>query len=74
MPLGKNVRYRVHTTKTGKKIRLAFKGNTVIEAKNLKTGKIHTPSEFARDKKKSKMRRINQKKSSYKKVRRVKHG
>lgn len=32
MPLGKNVRYRVKTTKSGKKIRLAFRGNKVIEA------------------------------------------
>jgi len=49
MPI-KNARYRTKTTKTGKKIRLAFKGNKVVEAKNLKTGKIHTPVEFKRDK------------------------
>lgn len=33
MPL-KNVRYRVKTTPKGK-VRLAFRGNTVIEAKKL---------------------------------------
>ncbi len=40
MPLPKGTRYRVKTTKSGKKIRLAFaKGsNRVIEAKNLATG------------------------------------
>jgi len=62
MPLGKNVKYRVKRTKTGKKIRLAFKGNKVIEAKNLDSGAIHTPQEFARDRKKKK---------AIKKVRRV---
>ena len=40
-------RYRVKTTKSGKKIRLAFKGQgKVVEAKNLKTGATHTPAEF----------------------------
>lgn len=38
MPLGKNVRYRVKTTSKGK-VRLAFKGNKVIEAKKLHTKK-----------------------------------
>jgi len=51
MPLPKGTRFRVKTTKTGKKIRLAFRGNKVIEAKNLKTGKTHTPAEFVADKK-----------------------
>ena len=39
MPLPEGTRYRVKTTKSDKKIRLAFaKGtNTVIEAKSLKT-------------------------------------
>ncbi|MBE3142622.1 MAG: hypothetical protein IMZ61_01680 [Planctomycetes bacterium] len=54
MPLPKGTRVRVKTTKTGKKIRLAFRDNKVIEAKNLKTGKTHTPAEFVADKKKSK--------------------
>lgn len=44
MPLGKNVRYRQKGD-----VRLAFRGNQVIEAKNMKTGAIHTPSEFASD-------------------------
>lgn len=43
MPLGKDIRYRV----TKGKVRLAFLGTTVVEAKNLKTGAIHTPEEFA---------------------------
>ena len=39
MPLKGPIRYRVKTTKTGKKLRLAFKGKkTVVEAKNLETG------------------------------------
>ncbi|MHA2063815.1 MAG: hypothetical protein ACXABY_05450 [Candidatus Thorarchaeota archaeon] len=33
MPLLGNVRYRWKTLKSGKKIRLAFRGNTVIETK-----------------------------------------
>ena len=47
----KGAKYRV-TTKGGQKIRLAFKGNKVVEAKNLKTGATHTPAEFRADKKK----------------------
>lgn len=46
MPLGRGVRYRM---KDG--VRLAFQGNTVVEAKNMKSGATHTPSEFKRDKK-----------------------
>ena len=57
MPLPKGTRFRVKTTKTGKKVRLAFKGNKVIEAKNLKTGKVHTPAEFEMDKKKEKKKK-----------------
>ena len=52
MPIKGNVRYRVKTTKSGKKVRLAFKGNKVVETKNLETGKMHTQAEFKRDKKK----------------------
>lgn len=63
MPLGKGVRYRVKRTSSGKKIRLAFKKGKVIEAKNLDSGAIHTPSEFAKDRKK--------KKKKYPRVRRV---
>lgn len=48
MPLP-GTRYRVKTTRDGKKVRLAFRGSKVIEAKNLETGATHTPREFARD-------------------------
>ncbi len=52
MPLGKGVRYRVKTTKGGKKVRLAFApGGKVIEAKNLESGATHTPAEFKADRK-----------------------
>ena len=40
MPLGPGVRYRWKTTESGKKIRLAFKGNKVIEVKK-KDGQAH---------------------------------
>lgn len=50
MPI-KDARYRVKTTKSGKKVRLAFKDGEVVEAKNLATGKTHSPQEFAQDKK-----------------------
>lgn len=53
MPLP-GARYRVKTTKSGKKVRLAFKEGEVVEAKNLKTGDTHTPAEFAADKAKRK--------------------
>lgn len=53
MPLGKGVKYRF---KKGTKVRLAFKGGKVIEAKNTKTGATHTPEEFAQDRKKVKDR------------------
>jgi hypothetical protein len=53
MPLGPG-RYRVKTTATGKQVRLHFTpGGTVDEAKNIKTGQVHTPSEFARDRMKT---------------------
>ena len=51
MPLPKNISYRVKTTSSGKKVRLAFNDGKVIEAKNLKSGETHTPSEFANDRK-----------------------
>jgi hypothetical protein len=47
MPL-KGVRYRIVKTKRGN-VRLAFRGNQVVEAKNLRTGEVHTPLEFARE-------------------------
>jgi len=50
-------RYRVKTTKGGKKVRLAFKGSKVVEAKNLATGETHTPKEFAGDKVKAKRKK-----------------
>ena len=40
MPLGKGVRYRWKTSKSGKKVRLAFRKNKVIEVKK-KGGKAH---------------------------------
>jgi hypothetical protein len=33
VPLGPGVRYRWKTTSSGKKVRLAFRGNKVIEVK-----------------------------------------
>lgn len=35
MPVPKGTRFRVKTTKSGQRIRLAFKGNKVIETKKL---------------------------------------
>lgn len=35
----KATRFRVKTTKSGKKVRLGFKGNKVVETKRLKKGK-----------------------------------
>ena len=56
MPVGKG-RYRVRTTKSGKKVRLHFTpSGRVNEAKNLKTGATHTPAEFRADRKKRRKR------------------
>jgi hypothetical protein len=52
MPI-KGAKYRVKKTGAGN-IRLAFVNGQVVEAKNLKTGKVHTPSEFKADKAKVK--------------------
>lgn len=52
MPLGKHVRYRV---KDG--VRLAFKGQQVVEAKKLKSGATHTPTEFKQDRRMGRSRR-----------------
>jgi hypothetical protein len=49
VPLGKGVRYRMGPHG----VRLAFKGNKVVEAKNMKTGATHTPAEFKADRKKA---------------------
>ena len=49
MPVGPG-RFRVVTTKTGKKVRLHFTpGGGVNEAKNLSTGATHSPAEFQMD-------------------------
>ena len=54
MPI-KGARYRVKTTTKGNKVRLAFdKKGEVVEAKNLGTGQVHSPKEFAADRKKAK--------------------
>jgi len=56
MPLGPG-KYRVKTTKGGAKVRLHFTpGGRVDEAKNLKTGAVHTPAEFAADRARRKTR------------------
>lgn len=39
MPLGPGIRYRV-TRRGGKNIRLAFRGNTVVETKDLGKPKV----------------------------------
>ena len=54
MPL-KGVRYRY---RKGTDIRLAFRGNKVVEAKNMKTGATHTPAEFAQDERKRRDMRL----------------
>lgn len=43
-------RYRMKQTGKGP-VRLAFKGAKVVEAKNMKTGTLHTQGEFARERK-----------------------
>ena len=50
MPI-EGARYRTTTTKTGKKVRLAFLGGEVVEAKSLGSGATHTRQEFKRDRK-----------------------
>ncbi len=55
MPLGPGVRYRY---RKGTKVRLAFRGNQVVEAKNMKTGATHTPAEFAADRRKGGFERL----------------
>lgn len=44
--------------KKGTDIRLAFVGKKVVEAKNMKTGEVHTPSEFKSDEKRKKHKRL----------------
>lgn len=49
MPTIKGANYNVKHTTKGKRVRLAWMGGTVIEAKNLDTGAKHTQAEFAAD-------------------------
>lgn len=50
MPLpGAKYRY-----KKGTNVRLAFQKGKVVEAKNMDTGKTHTPADFASDRAKKK--------------------
>lgn len=53
MPI-KGARYR-YQPKTN--VRLAFKDGEVVEAKNVKTGAVHTQAEFQADKKLKEQRR-----------------
>lgn len=54
MPLGPGVRYRVKTNEDGSKVRLAFRGNSVVEATKLRkvrkdanlTSHPHTPRDL----------------------------
>lgn len=55
MPLGGNVRFRVKQTAKGP-VRLAFRDGEVVEAKNLKTGAVHSPGEFERERRRSNAR------------------
>ncbi len=58
MPIEGNVRYVYKKRKKGKgRVRLAFRGDDVVEAKNMATGATHTPAEFAADRKRRKGRR-----------------
>lgn len=55
--------YRYRTYADGTKVRLHFtKSGKVNEAKNMKTGKTHTPSEFRADRKRAAGRRKFKKK------------
>ena len=52
MPL-RGARYRVKQTSKGP-VRLAFRGKgTVVEAKNMKTGAMHSERDFRRDARRS---------------------
>ena len=64
MPLPKGTTYVMKKTSKGM-IRLAFNHGKVIEAKNMKTKKVHTPAEFKADAKritKNKMLKIKKSK------------
>lgn len=62
MPLGSGIRYRVKQTSKGP-LRLAFRGNTVVETKNLKSGKTHTMAEMLADHKRRGAFRAKKKRS-----------
>ena len=51
MPI-KNAKYAMKKTSKGE-VRLAFVKGKVVEAKNITTGKTHTPAEFKADAKKT---------------------
>lgn len=43
--------YRTITTKNGSRMRYAYRGNTLVEVKNLTTGATHTEKEFENERK-----------------------
>lgn len=51
MPLGKGIRFRFKRLGKGKAVRLAFKGNKVVEAAPFKSkgGKLHKDPGFSHD-------------------------
>ena len=51
MPLRGNVRYRMKPMKGGGFERLAFRGDKIVETKNMETGSTHTEKEFEQDRK-----------------------
>ena len=61
MPVGKG-HYAMKKLKNGTEMRLHFTpSGKVNEVKNMKTGKTHTPAEFAADRKKSAKKKKNKK-------------
>lgn len=61
MPIPGGGRYRVKTEPSGVKVRLHFtNAGRVNEAKSLSSGKVHTPAEFAADRKRKEMARGGQ--------------
>ncbi len=60
MPI-KGARYRAVKTKQGETVRLAWKDNKVVEAKNLTTGATHTPAQFKADEKAKKKQKKQKK-------------
>lgn len=68
MPLPKGTRVRVKTYPSGKRVRLAFKDNKVIETKNIDTGKIHTQAEFRTERRKGNPKTDAQRRALHKKL------